>query len=92
MDKTETNITLTASPNPSVAGQPITLKANVTSDSGPPVGTVIFQDGAKNLGRVLLDRMGVATLKIAGLSAGTHKLSARYEGDSTFSSSVAFIE
>jgi hypothetical protein len=92
MEKASTNMTLMASPNPSVAGQPITLKATVTSESGPPTGTIIFRDGAKILGRALLDSSGVATLTINGLSAGAHKLSAAYDGDTTFSSSVAFMD
>jgi hypothetical protein len=53
---------------------------------------VTFLDGPKVLGNAFLDRSGVASLTVAGLSAGPHQISASYEGDNAFSSSVAFMD
>ncbi|HYW43731.1 MAG TPA: Ig-like domain-containing protein, partial [Bryobacteraceae bacterium] len=69
---------LAAAPNPSVAGQSVTLTATVTP--GNPTGTVSFFDGANLLGSGALSN-GVATVATSSLTAANHSLTASYGGD-----------
>lgn len=80
-----TTTTMTSSTSSSVAGQPITLQAMVSSPLGsPPSGeSVIFKDGSHVLGTVALVK-GSASLAISSLQVGTHNLSAHYPGDIDF--------
>jgi hypothetical protein len=85
-----TTTALTYSPTPPVAGQPITLSATVTGSVSTPVptGTVQFYDGTTQLTTGSL-ASGVATAT-ATLSPGkTHSLTAKYVGDTNFSSSTS---
>jgi hypothetical protein len=81
-----TTTALAASPNPSMRMQTVVLKATVTAASGTPAGKVTFLEGATALGSALLDANGVATLTLT-TSIGTHDVTARYEGNSTFNPS-----
>jgi hypothetical protein len=74
-----------------VFGQSVTFTATVTvvaPGAGMPTGTVIFLDGSKMMGTGTLDSSGQATLTIAGLSGGTHTITATYSGDGNFTSST----
>ncbi|WP_435747079.1 Ig-like domain-containing protein [Nocardioides sp. SYSU DS0663] len=88
-----TTTRVTSAPNPSVVGQPITLRAEVTPVSpatGNPEGAVqFFVDGkAEGLYSELHD--GVATLEVDDLGPGTHTVGARYlSGDPSFITSTA---
>ncbi len=84
--KTPTSVNLTASPNPSVAGDPVTFTATVSSSQGPPPGTVNFTDGGVQFGTATLSN-GKAALTTSSLSAGTHLIRAVYPGNSAFSAS-----
>jgi Bacterial Ig-like domain (group 3) len=84
-----TTTALASSPNPSTYGQSVGFTAFVSSSSGTPTGTVIFRDGATTLGSSALDAGGFATLSVSSLSAGTHTVTAQYNGDSTFSGSTS---
>ena len=87
----QTTVALTSSANPSVPGQPVTFRAVVTT-SGPatPSGTVRFEagvgDAATSLGTGTLTG-GVATLTTSALGAGTHTVTAVYEGNTSHSHS-----
>jgi len=81
-----TTTTLTAAPNPSTAGQKVTLTATVSP--GNPTGTVSFFDGANLLGSSPLAG-GVATFSTAALSAGNHSLTATYSGDANNATSTS---
>ncbi len=90
--KYATAMALAATPNPVVYGQPVTLVATLPTSPGMnpvPTGTVDFYDGVTLLGSSTLvneDPNGdQATFTVAGLSGGTHQLSANYLGDDTFS-------
>jgi len=72
-----TTTALTANPNPSVAGQNVTLTATVTPANA--TGTVSFYDGASLLGTGFLGN-GAASLT-ASFLAGNHSLTASYGGD-----------
>ena len=84
-------ISLGSSPNPSVYGGQVLLSAVVSPVSGTitPTGTVTFRDGSTNLGSSTLNAAGVATLPTAALAAGTHTITAQYNGDSTYSGSTS---
>jgi len=82
-------MTTIVSATPSVNGQPVSIKVQVTSDSGTPTGTVTLTEGAKagaTLGSGTLSA-GVATIVITGLTLGTHNIVANYGGDANFDAS-----
>jgi plastocyanin len=85
-----TTTTLTSSPNPSLFGQLVTLTATVSAVSGLPTGTVTFSEGALILGTGTLSG-GIATLTISTLALGPHPLTATYNGDASFITSVSSI-
>lgn len=76
--------TLTASPNPSEQGEPVAFTATIASfgRSGVPTGEVTFKDSTTGtkLGDVTLNS-GVASLTTSDLAAGTHVITATYNGD-----------
>lgn len=78
---------LETSTNPSVYGQTVTFTANVTA-AGAPVtdGTTTFKDGLRILGTANVNS-GVATLTSSGLTAGSHSITAVYNGNGNFKSS-----
>jgi hypothetical protein len=81
-----TSTGVTSSLNPSNSGQQVTFTATVTSGAGVPNGTVQFKDGASNLGAAAaLDNNGQASASTSSLSAGTHTITANYNGSSNFS-------
>jgi len=75
---TATTTALAAAPNPSTAGQNVTLTATVAP--GNPTGNVSFYDGANLLGTGSVTN-GVATYSTTTLSAGGHSLTASYGCD-----------
>jgi hypothetical protein len=85
-----TTTSLTASPNPVVTGQTLTLTAAVKgSGSTAPAGTVSFLSGSTLLGTATLNSSGVATLSTSSLAAGTYSLTAQYAGNANFLSSTS---
>jgi len=87
IQKTATQVSLTATPSPAQYGQSTTLTALVSpsgSGSGTPTGTVTFKDGTASLGTGTLDASGRATLSVSSLISGPHALAAAYAGDSNF--------
>jgi len=85
-------ITLTDSPSAtSVYGAAIVLTAQLSNQGsgGTPTGTAQFFDGAGLVGTGTLDGAGKATITLTGsgsLAVGSHSLTAKYSGDSQFSS------
>ncbi|HEX3794494.1 MAG TPA: Ig-like domain repeat protein [Acidimicrobiales bacterium] len=85
-----TSTVLTATPNPVVFGQPVTLTATVSHATGPgtPTGTVTFTDGATVLSmQTLASSSGgsaQASFTTATLTAGTHSITASYSGSANF--------
>ena len=66
-------------------GEPLTITATVTATpfkqvSVVPTGPVQFFDGTQSLGIVNLNVFGVATFTTRTLSAGTHKITATFNG------------
>jgi len=73
-----TTTLLTSSRNPSVVGQSVTFTATVSGNS--PTGTVEFFIGSTSLGSRTLSN-GVAALSTSKIVAGTHSITAVYNGD-----------
>jgi YVTN family beta-propeller protein len=89
--KQTTTIALTASPNPSNTGQPLTLTATISvpaGTTGAPGGSVTFLDGSNTLGTAPVSA-GTATFSTTSLTVGTHSLTASYSGDSNFASNTS---
>jgi uncharacterized repeat protein (TIGR01451 family) len=88
-----TTMTLSATPNPSVVGQSVTLTATVAGD--PPTGTVNFTDGStvlcSNVALVASPINASATCVISNLTVGNHPLAAAYSGDTNYVSSTATL-
>ena len=87
-----TTTALSSSTNPSALGQNITFTATVAAvatGGSMPTGSVIFSDGTTVLGHSTLDNSGVATFSTAGLSGGTHSITAVYEGDADSATSTS---
>jgi hypothetical protein len=78
-----TTTVLSSNANPSTFGQPVNITATVGGGSGTATGTVSFFEGSKNLlGTAALGPNGQATFTTSSLIAGTHSITASYEGDS----------
>jgi hypothetical protein len=86
-----TRTTLTSSPNPSKAGQPVTFTAkvapNIQGGQGTPTGKVTFKTGSTKLTVNLSN--GVAKFTTSQLKAGTYKITASYAGDGFFTPSTS---
>ena len=91
VNKHVTTTVVTSAPNPSLVGQSVVLRADVTTLTGDvPTGTVTFRDVLTVLGTAPLSG-GVATLSVSNLTAGAHSLSATYAGDATHAASASTI-
>jgi hypothetical protein len=91
--KENSNTTLSANPTTTHFGQSTTLTAMVmaaVSGTGMPTGDVKFFDGNTQIGIGTLNN-GTVALPIATLTAGTHNLTAQYQGDTTFEASTSPI-
>ena len=89
--KPATTTTVTSNtPNPSLYGQTVTLKATVTSTSGTPSGGTVtfYSDGVPITGSVTFSA-GVYTLTVSKLPVGVHSITASYSGDTTFAGSTS---
>jgi acetyl esterase/lipase len=89
-----TTTTLTSSPNPSAVGQNVTFTATATRQGGlGPVsnGTVVtFLDAAAQIGFATTTG-GVATLTTSALTAGSHNITARFEGTTSENQSTSNV-
>ena len=80
---------LSSNANPSSFGQAVTFTATVQpSYGGTPTGIVTFFDGGTSLGSISLTG-GSAQLTLSNLSLGSHSISAKYGGDSNFTTSTS---
>jgi len=89
VNKASSTTTLTSSLNPAPLGSNVTFTAKVTPQfTGKPTGTVTFKDSATTLATVTLSS-GSAAFTTKTLTHGTHKITATYNGDSNFNTSVS---
>jgi sugar lactone lactonase YvrE len=69
---------------------PITFTAAVTGvPASTPTGNVVFRDGSTTLSTVSLNSLGIATYVNTTLPAGTHTITAVYQGDSNYLASTS---
>ena len=84
--------TLKSSANPSVVGQAVTFRVNVTSTGGTPTGNVQFTVDGANLGAPTALSGGTATSPAtSSLSAGSHTVMANYLGSTALAASSASL-
>ncbi len=89
---TATQTAVVSSLNPSAFGQSVTFTATVTAGGNPvTTGSVTFTDGVQVLGTVNLNAAGQASMSTSTLSAGTHSISARFNGSGTLAVSSASL-
>lgn len=85
------SIIVTSSLNPSTYGLAVTFTATVTGNGTiAPVGVVNFLDGGVQIGTAnLAGATGIATFTTATLAAGTHILTAAYQGNVDYSAAAS---
>ena len=90
VNQTGSAIALTSSLNPSTLGQSVTFTATVAKSggSGTPTGTVTFKDGSTTLATMPLSG-ATASFSTSSLTAGSHSITATYNGDAIFSPSTS---
>lgn len=84
-----TSITLSPSTTSAIAGTVVNFSVTVASGSGVPFGGVTFYDGTAPLGTSSLQADGSCTYSTAGLSVGTHSITATFNANATFSASTS---
>jgi hypothetical protein len=93
VNKATTTTTLQTSSGTTNLGQSVTFTATVTPNTVATFtagGTVTFFDGGVQLGTpVNLTAGGTAALTTAALTAGTHTITATYNGDTNFATSTS---
>jgi autotransporter-associated beta strand protein len=87
---------LTSSLNPAPLGGSVTFSAKVTANANTPAGinptgTVTFMDGQTVLTTVGLNASFIATYSTSTLSAGTHNITAVYNGNTNFISTTSNV-
>ncbi len=91
--KAQALVTVAASPSPSVYGGNVTFTATVNPNGvlSNPTGTVTFTDGSTTLGSAGITGSGPFTASFSTnlLSAGTHPITATFNGDNIFDVSVS---
>jgi len=83
---TPTTVALGSTLNPSIFGQPVTLTATVGSSSSTPTGMVYFYDSSTQFGSSTLAN-GSSSISVASLSAGSHAITAVYQGSTKYNAS-----
>ena len=91
-----TAATLTGTPNPAVAGQPVALTAAVSGSYAAPSGTVTFMSGGAVIGTANLVATGgtaglsaTATITTSTLPVGQDTITAVYASTTNFTSATA---
>lgn len=88
LDAAPTTTTITSDlPDPSAAGDPVTVQFTVTSAAGTPTGTVTVQDGSDTCSGTLTDGRGSCDIRLT--NTGSRTLTASYAGASGFAASSA---
>jgi hypothetical protein len=89
VNKALTKTTVTSSLNPATLGTNVTFTAKVAPQfTGTPTGTVTFKDGISALATVALSG-GSAAFTTHSLAHGTHSITATYNGNTNFNTSIS---
>jgi len=96
VNKGNTSVAITSTPNPSNVGQQVTftVTVTVTSGFGTPTGSVTFNDGGTVLGSANLSTTGGVTTAVfttTSLVAGARNITAAYAGDANFNGGSASL-
>jgi len=85
-------ISISATPNPALPGQTVTLTSTVAQTAtSVPSGSITFMNGNTPLGQASLDSAGTATLTLSSLSAGSYAVVGSYSGDSHYASGKSVV-
>jgi len=86
-----TSTTVLSSGSPTTSGDNVTFTAHVaaTSGSGNPGGSVRFFDGSTEIGQDNLNGAGNASIQSSSLAAGSHSITASYQGSTAFAASTS---
>jgi hypothetical protein len=84
-----TVVASSASPANQNASTTFTATVTPTVGLGTPTGTVMFNDGTTTLGIGTLANSGTTSYSTAGLTAGTHTITAVYSGDGNYLGSTS---
>lgn len=83
-------VTLDLSAANVLAGKSVTLTATVTTNGVvKATGAIVFMDGATTLNTVQLNGQATASLSLTTLSAGSHNITATYQGDSNYAGNTS---
>ena len=79
-------ISIASTVNPSIYGETVTFTFTFkgVTRGAVPTGSAVVTDGVNNLGALTLNSSGVATFTTSALVAGTHSITAAYQGDSNY--------
>jgi hypothetical protein len=94
MNRTETRIAVSSSPNPSVTGEAVSFDVSVIATvpgDGKPSGEASLYDGSLCLGRADI-REGWGTYVTSALKPGTHPVTARFERSDRFQESSGGLD
>ena len=91
VNKLPTTMTMSSSPNPSIAAQPVTFTATVSPSSA--TGSVVFADASGGGSCSASLSSGRAQCSVSSLSGGQldHSITATYSGDNNYSGSTASL-
>ena len=91
--KLATLVALSSDTPTSTFGEAVTFTAVVSAPSGsaPTTGTVSFYDGAELIATSPLNISAVAAVSVTTLSAGSHEITATFEGTATYEPSTSIL-
>ena len=90
VDQAASTTVIVSSLNPSTTGKTVKFTVTVTSPTTTPTGTVSIMDGSTVLETHSLSK-GVASYSTSTLSAGTHNITAVYEGTADCTASTSAV-
>jgi hypothetical protein len=83
--------TVGTSGTPATAGQAVTFTALVSGGVNTPTGNVVFLDGATTLCAATPLASGIAQCTTSALAAGSHSITAAFQGDVDFGASTSTV-
>ncbi len=89
VQSTATTVTLTSTAATTLAGEPASFTASVSSATGIPTDSVSFYDGGVSIGQAQLNAQGISTLSTSTLTVGAHTITAVYVGNGNYNTSTS---